>query len=136
MPSRPAIAARAPALVVLLACLAGFAMPAAGSSLAGALRGSPFQFFTEEDTRQFIATARALADEEKPDPDGKRWANEASGAWGTMAVTRSFRRSGAPCREIRGENTARNRTEAFRLVVCRTPQGEWKIASSGPPPAR
>lgn len=136
MSSRPVRAARAPALAILVACLVGYAAPAAASSFAGALRGSPFQFFTEEDTRQFIATARALVDEEKPDPDGKRWANEASGAWGTMAITRSFRRSGAPCREIRGENTARNRTEAFRLVVCRTSQGEWKIASSGPSPAR
>lgn len=139
MPDRPAPSARASARAVLLACVAALALPAAALAsapgLGGALRGSPFQFFTEEDTRQFIATARSLVDEEKP-TDGKRWANEASGAWGTMAVTRSFRRSGAPCREIRGENTARNRTEAFRLILCRTSQGEWKIASSGPPPKR
>jgi surface antigen len=129
MPAHPA-AARAVARVVLVACLVALAVPASAASLAGALRGSPFQFFTEEDTRQFVTTARALADEEKPE-DGRRWANEASGAWGTMAVTRTFRRNGAPCKEIRGENTARGRTEPFRLVVCRTPQGEWKIASSG-----
>jgi surface antigen len=133
MPARLAAPARTAVRVVALACFVAWSAPAAAASMAGALRGSPFQFFTEEDTRVFIDTARALVDEEKPG-DGKRWANEASGAWGTMAVTRSFRRSGAPCREIRGENTARARTEAFRLVVCRNPQGEWKIASSGPPP--
>jgi surface antigen len=124
--------ARAAVQALVLACLAVLAAPAGANTLAGALRGSPFQFFTEEDTQQFVATARALVAEEENSPDGKRWANEASGAWGTMAITRKFRRSGAPCREIRGENTARGRTERFRMVVCQTPKGEWKIASSGP----
>ena len=133
MPARSAPALHASARAFLVACLVA-AVPAGASApgLGGALRGSPFQFFTEEDTRLFIENARTLVNEEKPSADGRRWANEASGAWGTMAVTRNFRRSGAPCREVRGENTARNRTEAFRVVLCRTPQGEWKIASSGP----
>lgn len=131
MPAR--LASRVPAAVraAVLACLVAFAVPATAASFAGALRGSPFEFFTEEDTRQFIAAARALVEAEKPS-ESRRWANEASGAWGTMAVRRSFRRNGAPCRDIRGENTARGRTEAFRLVLCQTPEGEWKISSSGP----
>ncbi len=110
--------------------LAVAATPAgAATGLGAVLKGSPFQYFTEEDTRQFIDAARTAADSTDM-TDETRWANEASGSWGTMSVTRSYKRNGAPCRELRGENTARGRTEPFRLVLCRS-KGEWKIASSG-----
>jgi surface antigen len=79
-----------------------------------------------------VATARTLAESGKVG-DSARWANEASGSWGTVDLKRAYRRSnGTPCRELRGENTARGRTEAYRVVLCRTPKGEWKVATSGP----
>jgi surface antigen len=103
---------------------------ASAASLAGTLKGTPFQSFTDDDTRQFEETARTLADAEK-DGASLRWANDATGAWGTLELKRSFKRNGAPCREMRGENTARGRTEPFRLVLCRTAKGEWRIVASG-----
>jgi surface antigen len=116
--------------VLCLASVSGSAYAATG--LGAALRGSPFQFFTEEDTRQFLSAARTLAETGK-DGETARWANEASGAWGTMEIRRSFKRDAStPCREMRGENTARGRTEAFRLTTCRNAKGEWRIANSGP----
>jgi surface antigen len=115
---------------VLLMLATGTASAAAGVSAV--LKGSPFEFFSEEDTKQFVATARTLAESGKVG-DSARWANEASGSWGTVDLKRAYRRSnGTPCRELRGENTARGRTEAYRVVLCRTPKGEWKVATSGP----
>lgn len=136
MTARPATLPIAPRLLPLAGALAAVFLaltpgPAAAAGLGAVLKGSPFEFFTEEDTTQFIAAARALAVEPEAGAT-RRWANEASGAWGTMGVKRNFRRSGAPCKEIRGENTARARTEPFRLVLCQTAKGEWRIASSGP----
>lgn len=119
------------AVVVAPVAALAFAVAPAGAAtgLGTALKGSPFQYFTEEDTRQFIEAARTAVDSTDV-TDETRWANEASGAWGTIVVKRNFKRGGAPCRELRGENTARGRTEPFRLVLCRS-KGEWKIASSG-----
>lgn len=120
----------------LAAALAALALPDVASAAAGlgtALKGSPFARFTDQDTEMFLGTARTLV-ESKKDGDELRWANDASGAWGTMNVKRTFKRRGATCRDVRGENTAKGRTEPFRVVLCRTAEGEWKIASSGAPP--
>jgi surface antigen len=120
-----------PALpIALLVLAAGTASAAAG--LGAVLKGSPFEFFNEDDTKQFTTTAWSLVETGKVG-DSARWANEASGAWGTVDLKRAYKRSnGTPCRELRGENTARGRTEPYHLVLCRTNKGEWKIASSGP----
>jgi surface antigen len=119
---------------VVLSCTVLLLTSGAASAAAGVgavLKGSPFEYFSEEDTKQFVTTARTLAESGKVG-DSARWASEASGTWGTVELKRAFRRSsGTPCREMRGENTARGRTEPYRLVLCRTAKGEWKIASSG-----
>lgn len=113
--------------------LAAVAPPTFAASTASeskiVLKGAPFKAFTDEDTRQFIDAARTAADSTDM-ADETRWANEASGAWGTLAVKRSFKRNGAPCRELRGENNAGGRTDPFRMVLCRI-RGEWKLISSG-----
>lgn len=123
------------ALVIVAAFAGAFtaiARPAAAAAVGPrlVLKGAPFKAFTEEDTRQFIDAARTAAESTDPE-DETRWANEASGSWGTMAVTRRFKRQGAQCREIRGENTAGGRTDPFRIVLCRA-KDEWKVISSGP----
>lgn len=106
---------------------------ALAAGMGTALKGSPFALFTDQDSEMFLATARQLATS-KEDGEELRWANDASGAWGTMTSRRTFTRRGATCRDVRGENTAKGRTEAFRVVLCKNAQGEWRIASSGPPP--
>jgi surface antigen len=123
------------AVAALALALSAFAQPArvAAADSAATLKGTPFAGFTDEDTAMFMRTARTLVTS-KADGAELRWANDASGAWGTMAVKRSFRRRGATCRDVRGDTTAKGRTEAFRVVLCRRPPGEWRLASSGPAP--
>jgi surface antigen len=109
-------------------CVAGPAGAASDARIT--LKGAPFKAFTEEDTRQFVDAARTAADSTDA-ADETRWANEASGAWGTLTVKRSFKRNGATCRELRGENNAGGRTDPFRMVLCKI-KGDWKLISSGP----
>jgi len=123
-PARPAAAPEAPA--------GSDVMPRA--TLSGPLKGTPFAAFTPEDTRWFLAAAGGLV--AAPNGTSRRWANDASGAWGSIEAVRSFRRSGNPCRELHGEHVASGGDERFRLVTCRTSRGEWRIVSSGPRPAR
>lgn len=99
------------------------------------LTGPPFAAFTPEDRDMFVTTAMRLVGS-KPDGTQLRWANDASGAWGTMTLTRTFRSRGSQCREARGDTTAAGRTDAFRLVACRGAKGEWRIRSAGPARAR
>lgn len=133
---RPASATTAALLA--LAVAAALVLPGVAAATPGAgaaLEGSPFSRFTERDTELFVGTARTLV-KSKADGQQLRWANDATGAWGTMNVKRTFKRRGATCRDVRGENTAKGRTEPFRVVLCKTAQGEWRIASSGAAPKR
>lgn len=129
-------------LASLVLALSVAAMPAsaatASAATAGAapaLKGTPFASFTEDDTALFMNTARVLVTS-KADGEKLRWANDASGAWGTMTVKSTYKRRGATCRDVRGDNTAKGRTDAFRVVLCRRAQDDWRVASSGPAPRR
>jgi surface antigen len=123
------------ALAALVLVLSAMAVPAAAGAagIGGSLKGSPFAGFTADDAAMFLRTARLLATS-KADGEELRWANDASGAWGTLSVKRTFKRRGATCRDVRGDATVKGRTEPFRLVLCRRPQEDWRIASSGPAP--
>ncbi|MFO0336759.1 MAG: hypothetical protein ACK53C_17425, partial [Pseudomonadota bacterium] len=96
--------------------------PLALAPLSGALKGTPFEDFDEDDSRYFLDAARgALV---APLGATRRWANDASGTWGLVGATRDFRRSGSACRELRGQHVIDRRIERFRLVTCRTAKGE------------
>ena len=49
-----------------------------------------------------------------------------------MQSTRSFNRQGTDCRELRGTNTARARTEPFRVTVRKAADGSSRLAESDP----
>ena len=101
------------------------------SGLAGVLTGSPFASFTDADYKQFFASASLVAE----GPVGGKsadWSNAASGASGTVRSTRAFKRQDTDCRELRGTNTARGRTEPFRVTVCKAADGSWRLAESEP----
>jgi len=115
--------------VLLLALYVPLAHGASG--LAGVLNGSPFASFTDDDYKQFFAAATKAAD----GPVGGaavNWSNAASGASGSVQSTLAPQRAEGDCRELRGTNTARGRTEPFRVTECKAADGTWKLVPNGP----
>ena len=47
---------------------------------------------------------------------------------GTGKSFDQFRADDADCRELRGQNYARGRTEKFRLAICKPADGKWRLA--------
>ena len=116
-------------LPLLLACLAPLAAYATG--LGAVLKDSPFTDFGDADYKQFFVAVKQAADGPVGGP-AIDWSNDASGAHGTVKATREFQRQGGDCRELRGENTARGRSEPYRVTVCKGADGKWLLAPSEP----
>ena len=114
--------------LALCMVLAPALVTAAG--LGSTLKGAPFQYFTDADYESYFDAARKAS----AGPIGQRleWSNPKSGARGTMTATRDFRAHGTDCRELRGENTAKNRTEPFRIAMCKATDGTWRLAPIEP----
>ena len=92
---------------------------------------SPFAQFSDDDNKLFFDAVRKAAGGE-PGAAPVEWTNAASGAHGTVRYTRALQRPEGDCREMQGENTARGRTEPFRVTVCKDPKGEWRLATNSP----
>lgn len=93
---------------------------------------SPFAQFTDDDNKLFLDAVRKAASG-APGGAPVDWANAGSGAHGTVRYTRAL--TGRPegdCREMQGDNTARGRTEQFRVTVCKDPKGQWRLATNSP----
>lgn len=104
------------------------ALPAAPQS-GLTFTNTPFAQFTDEDYKLFFDSVRKAASGE-PGGAPVDWANGASGARGMVRYTRALQRPEGDCREMQGENTARGRTEPFRVTVCKDPKGEWRLATN------
>lgn len=102
--------------VLLFAFLAGM--------LAGCA-GTLDQRFVAAD-RQIIAAATQEALEKNRTGEGKNWINPATDRRGTVMPTRTFKRSGFPCREIQQTATIEGRTTIAYDVACRRDDGTWK----------
>ena len=100
----------------------------AANPLGAAIQGSPFQRFTDADYDLFFDNAQQAAT--GPLGEVRQWSNDKSGAHGTVKAVRSYQRDDADCRELRGENYARGRTESFRLAICKQADGKWRLAPS------
>jgi len=114
---------------------AAVAMPAAAASgLASAFKDSPFTQFTDTDYQQFFTAVGQAAEGPVAGP-AVNWANAASGARGSVTVLRAYQRPEGDSRDLRGENTARGRSQPYRVTVCKAPGGKWRLmANSEPPP--
>lgn len=138
---------RRPALAVLASLAYALATPAGATTATGAtatgaavrvdapLHGAPFAAFKDRDREIFLATVTTLVTA-RADGDQLRWANDATGAWGKMTLHRTWRAKRSRCREVRGDNTAGGRTDAFRVVMCTAGKDAWKVRTSGPAPRR
>jgi len=58
------------------------------------------------------------------------WSNARTSAHGHVKVDKESERAGlGDCRDLSGEATAKARTSAFRITLCRQPGGNWRIPS-------
>src|SRR3974390_2861485 len=96
------------------------------------LKGSPFERFTDSDFERFFDSIQQAAN--GPLGEVKEWSNAKSGAHGTVKTVRDYQRDDTDCRELRGKNTARGRTEPFHLAACKEADGTWRLAPYEPPP--
>lgn len=103
------------------------------SGMAGVLKNSPFATFTDSDYKQFLASATQAA-EGPVGGETFEWSNAESGARGKVKSTRAFHREEGDCRELRGENSSRGRTQPFRVTVCKAKDGSWLLAPTEPEP--
>jgi surface antigen/uncharacterized lipoprotein NlpE involved in copper resistance len=101
------------------------------SGLVGVLKDSPFASFTDSDYKQFFASVKKVADG-PVGGDSAEWSNAETGAKGNVKSTRAFHRQEGDCRELRGQNTARGRTEPFRVTVCKGKDDSWMLAPTEP----
>ncbi len=95
--------------------------------LAGMLAGcagSLDQRFDDAD-RQNIAAATQEALEKNRTGESKNWINPATDQRGTVIPTRTFKRSGFPCREFQQTATIEGRTIIAYDVACRRDDGTW-----------
>jgi surface antigen len=87
---------------------------------------------TREDLDHQRASTQALLEAEPP-PVGRsrEWHNTETGAHGTVTMLRAFENRGAPCRAMRYAVMTRGRGQPVEttFTLCRTADGEWKIAS-------
>jgi surface antigen len=103
----------------------------AASPFGAGLKGSPLERFTDADYEVFLDSAQQAAN--GPLGELKEWSNAKSGAHGTVKAVRKYKRDDAECRELRGQNSARGRTEPFRLAICKEADGKWRLAPFEPP---
>jgi surface antigen len=115
-------------IALLVAPLLAFA----ASPFGAGLKGSPFERFTDADFELFFDSTQQAAN--GPLGEIKEWSNAKSGAHGTVKAVRDYRRDDTGCRELRGQNSARGRTEPFRLAACKEADGKWRLAPYEPPP--
>ena len=100
----------------------------------GALRGA----YTGNEIGKSLVKADQLAltrasEEAQAAPIGRtiEWSNPKSGNSGSVTPTREGRHSdtGNYCREFRQTVTIKGKTEEAYGIVCRQPDGSWRISS-------
>lgn len=118
-------------LMIRIGLLVAPVVALAASPLGAAMKGSPLERFTDADYEIFLDSAQQVAN--GPLGEVREWSNAKSGAHGTVKAVRNYKRDDAECRELRGKNSARGRTEAFRLAICKEADGKWHLAPYEPP---
>lgn len=112
-------------VVVLLSALTSTLAAAAG---LGFLQETPLAYFTDRDRELLREAATAVL----KDPDAaavREWMNPQNNYSGKIEGLGAYTASdGAPCRKLRISTQARGVQNVASYSVCRTADGDWKIA--------
>ena len=92
-------------------------------------KNGPVAEFREGDWDMFWNSILRAADG-GPGAEPTTWSNARTSAHGHVKTDKAFERAGVgDCRDLSGEATAKARTSAFKITLCRQPGGTWKIPS-------
>lgn len=92
------------------------------------LNNAPARHFTERDWEVLMENVQRVLDE-TPDGETVEWANEKSGAHGSLTPVSTGERDGMKCRNLEMENHARNVSAKSNLEYCQRPDGSWGFLS-------
>jgi surface antigen len=88
------------------------------------LNNAPARHFTERDWELLMENVQRVLSE-TPDGETVEWANEKSGAHGSLTPMSSGERDGMTCRYLKMDNHARNVSATSNHEYCQRPDGSW-----------
>ncbi len=112
--------------------LAAGLLPSTASAQINPFRGRGADQLTAQDLDAAgDAVRRLLAHDPLPTGATETWRNERSGAHGFVRAGNSLTRHGLSCRQVHysGQTARGLHPRGGELNWCRTPDGNWKIAS-------
>lgn len=114
--------------LVIAVIVASLPVPAGAAGL-GFLKNTPLYYFTQKDMQLMIDTAKAVLD----DPNElavREWANPKNKYSGKVEGLGSFKSGdGLACRKLRISTQAKGIENAAVYPVCKTVDGEWRLAA-------
>ena len=108
--------------ISVLACQAGAAM----AINLNFLRNAPISRFNQQDI-QLLQEAFLKAMDSGADGTTVEWANDRTGASGTITPTERFQRGGAECRTARFTTRFRALTGGGEFSFCKNSKGDWLL---------
>lgn len=91
------------------------------------LRYAPVNYFTESDWSLFKETAIEVLENRKVGTMTE-WENPETGHRGSFTLLTRFELEGQPCGKVKIFNSANGFTGESVFNLCKTNEGEWKIA--------
>ncbi|MCU0766399.1 MAG: RT0821/Lpp0805 family surface protein [Gammaproteobacteria bacterium] len=114
--------------ILALAGLCAAALPVRAMNLIPLLQDTPAQFYDDEDYALFDGALKKALNELAANGISP-WQNQKTGAGGVITVREQFERGGKPCKWLRVESHARNRTGESMMTFCLQPDGRWMLPS-------
>ena len=97
------------------------------------LNNAPARHFTEQDWDVLMENVQRVLDE-TPDGETVEWANEETGAHGSLTPASTGERNGMTCRSLEMENHARNVSATSNLEYCRDRMAAGDSSANRPAP--
>lgn len=92
----------------------------------GFLRNSPMSRFNSRD-HELLQAAFLKAMNDEPEGSTVTWANDRTGAGGTVTPIESFERAGARCRKATFTTKVQSLTGGGEYSFCKTAKGNWQL---------
>jgi surface antigen len=86
----------------------------------------PIRYMNDEDLTIFKAAVIRTLDQ-SADGVSANWANQNTGAHGTLTPIASFRQQAQKCRKLEVANSAGGRDNRSVFTLCKSPEGDWKV---------
>jgi len=109
-----------------LICASLTGIPAASAFDVLGIGDMPIRYMTDEDLTVFKAAVIRTLDQ-SADGVSANWANQNTGAHGTLTPIASFSQQAQKCRKLEVANSAGGRDNRSVFTLCKSPDGDWKV---------